>query len=197
MPYSKDTVSARPESVESFQVDAGSVWLNYGEAEERKLGATRGGATLTVEQELRQMEIDGVRFAAMGTERLSTGNATLAINLLEMSMENLLIMFPGATFETVDLGATGGTTHNRIFRDRNITLGDYIPNITVIGEVLGKTQRQVLMVRNVIQVENFEAATAQDDEVVAAGTFRGHIDLADLDATGQTEEPWSVYTPVA
>ena len=197
MAYSKATTGATPTSVNSFAIDAGGVYINYGEAGERQIGATRGGSTLTIEQELRTMDIDGLRFAAMGTERLSTANATLAVNTLQMDPENLLIMFPGASQEAVDLGATGSTTHQRIFRDRNLQLADYLTNVALVVEVLGKTERLIYQVNNVINNENFEAATSQDDEIVVAGMFRGHIDLADLDLTGQAEEPWSVYTPVA
>lgn len=197
MAYSKKTTGARPQSVQNFAIDAGGVFLNYGLAGERQIGATRGGSTFTVEQELREMEIDGLKNPAMGARRLTGGSATLAINNLEMSPENLLIMFPGAAQNAVDLGATGGTTHQRISRNRNLQLSDYITNVAIVQEVLGKTQRMVYIVKNAINTENFEVSTSPDDEVVVACTFGAHIDLSTLDDTGQTEEAWEVYVPVA
>ena len=197
MAYSKKTTGARTQSVQNFAIDAGGVFINYGLGGERQVGATRGGSSFTVEQELREMEIDGLKNPAKGARRLVSANASLAINNLEMSVENLLIMFPAAAQAAVDLGATGGTTHQKITRNRNIQLADYITNVAIVQEVLGKTQRMIYLVKNAINTENFEVSTSPDDEVVVACTFGAHIDLSTLDDTGNAEEAWEVYIPAA
>src|SRR5215831_1244858 len=78
-------------------VDAGCVYINYGDvANERMLGATRGGATFTVTQEFRSVEVDGVPGPIIGLTRIINLEVVLTARMLELSPENLLVAFPGA-----------------------------------------------------------------------------------------------------
>src|SRR3954469_23221823 len=82
----------------NIMVDAGVVYLNYGEAtDERMLGATRGGATFTVNQEFRSVEVDGTPGAIDGMTRIINLEVILTARMLELSDENLILAFPGAT----------------------------------------------------------------------------------------------------
>ena len=49
------------ETVKNLFVDAGAIYINFGENDERLLGATREGNNFKIEQEVREMEFDGQR----------------------------------------------------------------------------------------------------------------------------------------
>ena len=67
----KRTTGITATSLNNFIIDAGAVYVNYGEVDERLLGATRGGNSFKVEVEMREMEIDGVRQAIKGSKRIT------------------------------------------------------------------------------------------------------------------------------
>ena len=79
------------ETVDRFVIDAGAVYLNVGEVDERLLGATRGGNEFTIDQDIKLIEIDGVKGATMGARRIVESNATLKVNLLELTSENIIV----------------------------------------------------------------------------------------------------------
>ena len=80
----KRTSGITATSLNNFIIDAGAVYVNYGEVDERLLGATRGGNSFKVEVEMREMEIDGVRQAIMGSKRITNVAATITCNLIEL-----------------------------------------------------------------------------------------------------------------
>ena len=84
------------ETVDRFVIDAGAVYLNVGEVDERLLGATRGGNEFTIDQDIKLIEIDGVKGATMGARRIVESNATLKVNLLELTSENIMLAIAGA-----------------------------------------------------------------------------------------------------
>ena len=197
MPFSGATHGVTTETVERFYVDAGAVFLNYGEADERPLGATRGGNTFTVEQDVREMEIDGLPGPLAGARRIVTVRPTIEANLLELGTDNMLLALTGAEATAIDQdGGGGGNTHDSIRRSRSIALSDYITNIALVGEVLGTTRRGIFIVYNAISTENFEIGTSDEDEAVLTLTLAGHFNAADLDATGVAEEPWEIRWPI-
>ena len=84
------------ETRKNLILDAGAVWLNYGVGGERLLGATTGGNSFLVEREVREIEVDGVKGKVKGLRRIITENATLTVNLKEMSSDNLVLALAGS-----------------------------------------------------------------------------------------------------
>jgi hypothetical protein len=118
------------ETVDRFVIDAGAVYLNVGEVDERLLGATRGGNEFTIDQDIKLIEIDGVKGATMGARRIVESNATLKVNLLELTSENIMLAIAGAdatdyTDPSIEPAPTGAS-HDRIRRTRNISDMDFI-----------------------------------------------------------------------
>lgn len=175
-------------------VDAGVVYLNYGEAtDERMLGATRGGATFAVTQEFRQVEVDGVPGPINAMSRIINVEVVLTARMLELSPENLIIAFPGATqtdWEAQPPAVPPAPTHQSIRRARNILSTDFLKNVAIVGTVQGKADPIVCICYNAIQADNMELSTADDDESVLELNFHGHFDLTDLD-----NEPWEIRYP--
>jgi len=83
-------------------IDAGAVYLNYGLANQRLLGATRGGNEFNLNRVTKNIEADGLKGAVKGMKRVTEVNPQITANLLELSVDNLIAAIAGASQE--DLG---------------------------------------------------------------------------------------------
>ena len=181
-------------SVQNFVIDAGAVYVNLGEPEERLLGATRGGNSFEIEHDIKLVEIDGVRGPSMGARRVVESNARIVANLLEITTENLLLAIAGA--DATDYTDTSiepaplEPTHDMIRRTRNISDIDFIKNIAIVGRVSGSEENIICMVYNALSDEGFSLGLEDREEGVLEVTFTAHYDLDDVDT-----EPWAVMFP--
>lgn len=182
------------ETVENFLVDAGAVYyFDDGDKENPDnwtlMGATRDGNNYTVEQEIKYMEVDGVKGELKGNKRIISVMPQLTANFVEMSSERFADALPGssvADFPDAD------STHDQITRSLQIALTDYIDNIALVGEVHGKDQPIVCIINNALASDNLGIDTADGDEAGLSITFSGHFNTADLET-----EPWEVLYPKA
>ena len=172
-----------------FIIDSGAVYLNYGESGEALLGATRGGNTFVIETEYRDMPVDGAKGPTKGGRRIVSVNATLTVNMIELSASIMSRALPGSA--VADFPTTPGKTHDQITRALAIAAADYATNIALVGEVTGNTtQAAVFIVRNALSDGNFEISLADGEEPVIAITFKAHFDPSTMDT-----EPWAVRFP--
>ena len=180
------------ETVQRFLLDAGAVFVNWGEEGQRLLGATRGGNTFAVEQEVKETEIDGARGDVKGTRRVITVRPRLTVNLLEFTAENLQLALAGTDITDSDeTGGEGGTTHKKISRTGNgtITVDKHITNIALAAETSGGKQG-IFIIKNALSDGNLELATEDKNEAVLEVQFTGHFDPANIE-----EEPWEIIWP--
>src|SRR4051812_949935 len=85
-------------SPQRFVVDAGAVYINYGvTATERLLGATQGGNVFTIDQEIKEIEIDGTKGPVKGARRVTASTAKIKANVLELTTANLMLAIAGST----------------------------------------------------------------------------------------------------
>lgn len=185
-PYKRNGISST--TVDKFMVDAGAVYLNLGEANERLLGATRGGNSFSIEQDVREPEIDGSPGPLTGTRRVVEVRPTLTANLLEITRENIMLAIAGS--EATAYPDEAAATHDSIRRRRNITAADYITNIALVGTISGSDEPVIFIIYNALQTDNFEIGTEDRDEGVLELTLTGHFDPADM-----TVEPWEIRYP--
>jgi hypothetical protein len=91
--------------------EAGVVYLDFYNATEpgTLLGATQGGNTFEINRTLRDIRPDGAKGPVKGFRRLEEVVATLKVNLLEITAENLRMALAGATYGS---GTTTITTEN-------------------------------------------------------------------------------------
>jgi len=80
----------------SILVDAGAIYLNYGLPGGRLLGATRGGNEFNLNRVTRNIEIDGLKGAVRGLKRITEVNPQITANLIELTVENLVLAIAGA-----------------------------------------------------------------------------------------------------
>lgn len=85
--------SSTPENV---FIDAGAVYFDYGLATERLLGATRGGNEFNTNRVSKNIEADGIKGAVKGMKRITEVNPQITVNMLELSIDNLIKSIAGA-----------------------------------------------------------------------------------------------------
>jgi hypothetical protein len=182
------------ETTKRFAIDSGAVYINLGETGERLLGATRGGNTFTVEQDIKVIEVDGSKGKLKGARRVIESNASIVANLLELTTANIMTAIAGATaVNYTDPTSTPATnTHDDIRRTRNISDIDYITNVAIVGKVSGTNENIICMVYNALADEGLELAFEDREEGVLEVTFSAHFNPDDLDT-----EPWSIKYPKA
>mgnify|MGYP003146509261 CR=1 FL=1 len=170
-------------------IDAGAVYADYGETNERVLGATREGASFVIEQDVREMPVDGVRGPLKGGRRIIAEHARITANLLEMTAENFQLALVGST-STLDDTATPSvdvvTRANDFPAD-----SEYLVNVALVGRRQGTDQDVIFIIKNPISEGNFEIETSDDDEATLEVTFAAHFDPADV-----TTSPWEIRVPV-
>jgi hypothetical protein len=191
----KRTTGITAGSLNNFVIDAGAVYVNFGETDERLLGATRGGNTFTIDVEMREMEIDGIRMSAKGTKRVTKVEATIKTNLLEMSAANLALALTGSTIGTWTAEGATAATHDTIRRTREIGTMDYIKNIAIVGKVNNTGENFIGIIYNALATGGLEAAMEDENEVALEVTFTAHIDPADIADDGSYTEAWEIRMP--
>ena len=185
-PYQRHGITT--ETVDKFFVDAGAVYINLGEDDERLLGATRGGNSFVLEQDVYEAEIDGSPGALKGARRIVEVRPRLTTNLIELSAENIRMAIAGS-----DMAAfpdDSAATHDVITRRRNIIAADYVKNIALVGTISGADEPIIILLKNALQDENFEIGTENRGESVVSLQFTGHFDPANMG-----EEPWEIRYP--
>jgi hypothetical protein len=171
-----------------FLIDAGDIRVDYvNDADPGTLlCATRGGNVFTIEQEIRQMPVDGAHGHIKGDKRIISVTAKLKCNCVEHSPEMWLKALPGAV-------TTEDTEYIELSRNADISSADYIGNLAIRGVITGSGidgEYAVLMIKNALCIGNFEASMVDKDEAVITLEFTGHYDPANLDA-----EPWLMRYP--
>ena len=86
-----------PEQIENILLDAGVVYINYGEVGERILAPTRGGNSFVVEQDVRILERDASLGKEKGLRRVVSENAMLTVRLMDMSIANMQLALASST----------------------------------------------------------------------------------------------------
>lgn len=150
------------------------------------LGATKGGNTIKLETEWHVAEIDGTLGPLMGGRWLTSANAQLESNLIEMTKETFLLKYP--SFETSVLDAD----YTKIAHGGNIGPTSY-DTIAVIGEITGKDLPIIFVLENAAAVDSVEIPLGDGkDDIVLQVTWEGHYD-----PTEPTRIPFYILYPEA
>lgn len=175
-------------TIPNLIIDAGAVYFNYGEANQRLLGATRGGNSFTIETDMRQMEFDGMRGVMRGSHRNLGSIPKITANIIEWNYQTILDILPTSVKTNI------GSTHYRIQREiRRLIDTDYFTNVAIVGEcTASKSNYVVCGIKNAIQLENIDLSFNDKDEVGTSITFTGCTNQNDMES-----EPWWIDYPVA
>jgi hypothetical protein len=164
--------------------DAGAVYLNYGLAGERLLGATRGGNSFRLERETRDVPADGSTYTR-SLKRISRVVATMVVRPLELTAENLLLGIAGAMAEDA---VPGVRVVGAAIRDQN-----YLSNVALVATVQGRSDPAIIVIENALAAEaGVRLNLSAREELIPELAFVAHF-LAEAPQT----EPWSITFPDA
>lgn len=173
-----------------FIIDSGAVYTGFTDFSSlgTLLGATKGGSQLTIEQEIKEMEVDGARGPVKGGRRITMVKATLTVNFIEHTLANLKRALVGSS------SATFVVNWDEITRDLVIADVDFLSDITIIGQVSGTSDAMGIKLDNAIVDGNFELTFSDKEEGVISMVFTAHFDPALIGASDDTE-PWTLLWP--
>ena len=164
------------EQIENIILDAGVVYINYGEQDERILAPTRGGNTFTVEAEIREIEVNNTRGKTKGLRRKIREDANLTVSMMDLDLENLNMALPGSTLEGDKLSSGWAIDET-----------DYLKNVTLIGETLGGKYKKISIYNAMID-EDFAIEFEEDDEGIMELNFAAHHEPC----PGNTDVLWDI-----
>ena len=189
MPKARAKTGITTTTVESFTIDAGALYKNLFLPGEELLGATSGGNSFVIEQEIRSVELDGARGDLRGARRVTESRPRLTTNLIEITSETLMMALAGSDATDFLDDEDAPVTHDSISRSRAILDTDYITNIGIVGETSGG-QDIILIIENALSDGGFELALEDKSEGILEVQFTGHYDPDNV-----TREPWRIIYP--
>lgn len=150
------------------------------------IGATTEGNVARVTREWFVPELDGALGELKGARRLVREIPEIQANLVEMTLENLLMALSGAQ-ATPYPAAT--PTHDLITSTGLVSDGNY-QTIALVGDLVGSNQPFVFVVKNALIVDNAEFTFGDRRTTGLRVTFRGHYDPANPNLP-----PYEIYRP--
>lgn len=165
----------------SFILDAGAVYINYGEKNEKLFGTTEGGNVFGLVTEYRTMEFDGLRGELKGGHRITGSVPKIISNFIKIDYSLLKSMIPGSTITY----NSGSVEIKRAIS--NLLDNDYIHNISIVAEHGPTGCYIVFKILNAITIEAIEIPFEDSSESVIQCVFSGCFHCNDLE-----NEPWQI-----
>lgn len=159
------------QQIENVVIDSGVVYVNYNETDERILAPCRGDNVFLVEQEFKEVEYNGMRGKTKGMRRVITENASLTVNLMDMSQENIKLALAGATLNSSTKAITNGTG--------KIASTEYLKNVCLVGTTM-KGEEKVITLYNALADNGLSLGMVDKDESVVELAFAAHYDPTNL-----------------
>ncbi|NFP92414.1 hypothetical protein [Clostridium sporogenes] len=179
-----------------YWVDAGAVYKNLKYNKETKewegtlLGATSDGNKVTIEQEYRTIEVDGVFVEAVGQKVLKSSKAELEINVKEVTAENIRLAINGVVR---DVGEEEAPTGYKVVEGKGkLENSDYIDSLALVGTITGSTQPVIVVLDNALCTSGLDTETKDDEEAVLKMKFEAH---ANAEQVADRKLPARIYFP--
>ncbi|WP_421432749.1 hypothetical protein [Streptococcus suis] len=184
-----------------YLINAGAIYKNLawnptggkdskGQWEGELLGATSGGNKVTIEQNYRVVEVDGVFTAAVGQKVLESQTAKLETNVKEITAENIRLAINGEITEAD--GTDAPTGYKVISGKAKLENDDYIANLGIVGTMSGTNDPIIVIIDNALCTSGLDFETKDNEEAVISMTFEAHA------SEGQVEDlslPCRIYFP--
>ena len=148
------------------------------------IGATKGGGEFSAVPAVRQIEVDGVKGRAKGLETIDSWDVYLKATVLETSAETIKSALCSATVDSSD------TTYDVITGNADISLDDYIDNITWVGKISGSEEPVIIQVYNALNTDGLTLTVQDKAEATIPMTFYGHYTQEDLNTP-----PFKIFYP--
>lgn len=155
------------------------------------MGATSGGVTLTIEQEYRDIEVDGTGHVKVkGNKVLESGNATITANMKEITAETIRRSLNGSI---ADAKASEAPIGYKIIKSKRfLEDSDYLENIAIAGRLSGTNQPVIAILDNALCTSGLEMGTEDNNEAVIEQVYEAHATEEQLNSD---EMPWRIFYP--
>jgi hypothetical protein len=176
-------------TIERLILDAGALYRNLDPTEPEEnwpdpIGATRGGSTFSVEMDLREIEVDGVRGPTMGLRRPIRHVATLQTTLMEVSEQ----LFTDLTLGTA--APVSGTDFIEVTPSNVLSLDSFVDNISLVADIMNTEEPAILQILNTVPEGEWSLSMDDEDEGTIEVTFMSHYDFAD-----PSDVPYRIWIP--
>ncbi len=155
-------------------------------ADDKKLGATSGGATFSATPEMRNTleGIDGAKGVYKDAIVIDNWEITLTATIKEMTAKNLQLAMATADIDS------GDEKFDVLSPRMDIKTTDYIDNICWLGTMNGSTEPMIIELKNVMNTNGI-SFTAEDK-----GSGSVELELkAHFDLSKPNEVPFKIYFP--
>lgn len=154
-------------------------------------GATSGGVKVTIEQEYRDIEVDGTSHTKVkGNKALESANATITANMKEITAETIRQSLNGTIEDATPEEAPTG--YKVIRTKRKVEDTDYIDNMAVVGTLSGTDEPVIAIIDNALCISGLDGETQDNGEMVIEQIYQAHASIEQL----ETEEfPWRILYP--
>ena len=182
----------------SLLLDAGAFFLNFDPETDtydtakltKLLGATRGGGEFKAAMTVRQIEVDGVKGRAKGLEVNDAWDVYIKATVLEVNKSVLMKALGSATATSYTTASKPVTGYDYIEGNVDISVNDYIDNVTWIGKISGENDPVIIQVFNALNTDGLTLTVADKNEATVAMTFYAHYDTTQLD-----KAPFKIWVP--
>ncbi|PTM58381.1 hypothetical protein [Desmospora activa] len=161
------------DTAKNVLVDAGILIVNFGESDQRQIGATSGGNTVAQEVTIRESEPDGARGPVEGLRDVETAYYRLTVNLFEHTLDNLKTILR-AEEETSENG------YKKIRPRLDILEQDYLKNIALAVRIKNSDKYVVHVLENALPDSEIEMGSEDKADLVTEVQFTAHYDPADV-----------------
>jgi len=188
-------------TMEHLLLDAGAFFknFNYGNKEGNNdtfdsavtagklIGATKGGGEFSAVASIRQIAVDGVKGRAKGLETIDSWDIYLKATVLETSADTIKLALGSATVDT-----KSDDKYDIITGNADISLDDYVENVTWVGKLSGSNEPVIIQVYNALNTDGLKLTVQDKTEATIPMTFYGHYTPENLDSP-----PFKVLYPKA
>lgn len=163
--------------VENLEWDAETQKWSYD-----KIGATSGGNKLTLKNEYRQAQIDGVLAKTVGSDQIESTEGTFEINAIEFTAENFKRMLLAETVTDAEETAKYPDTYDVIKPKDRIDSSVYVKNLAYIGRVQGSNENIVVIMHNAICTSGLEIEPKDGEDNIIPMTFEARAGEDDIES---------------
>ena len=181
-------------TAKNMQLDAGLLVrgltniLNFNGTieDEKKLGATTGGASFSATPEMRNIfeGIDGAKGNYKDGNVIDNWEITLTATVKEMTANNLKL-----AMATADI-VTGNDKFDILTPRMEVKSTDYIDNICWVGTMNGSTEPMIIELKNVLNTNGISFTAEDKGSGSVELELKAHFDLSKPD-----EVPFKIYFP--
>lgn len=165
----------------SFILDAGAVYINYGEKNEKRLGVTEGGNVFGLNTEIRDMSFDGIKGSLVNSQRIIGSIPKIIANFESVDYSLFTTILPGSEISF----NSGSVEIKRAIR--GLLEEEHIRNIAIVAEHGSTGCYIVFKIFNAITIDSIEIPFEDSNESVIQCVFSGCFHPCDLQS-----EPWEI-----